>query len=116
MIVLDPQKRLTVYQALEHPWVTGKAAKFAHMDSTQKKLQEFNARRKLKVTQKSPVKPQDVSCSPPSLVATEGGLLPLGLGNPMANKCSSGWLAGSGEQMACMSLSNDLCAFANRLP
>lgn len=33
---MDPQKRLTVYQALEHPWVTGKAAKFAHMDSTQK--------------------------------------------------------------------------------
>ncbi|XP_028939893.1 calcium/calmodulin-dependent protein kinase type IV-like [Antrostomus carolinensis] len=50
LIVLDPQKRLTVYQALEHPWVTGKAAKFAHMDSTQKKLQEFNARRKLKET------------------------------------------------------------------
>uniref|UniRef100_A0ACB8F2A9 Uncharacterized protein n=1 Tax=Sphaerodactylus townsendi TaxID=933632 RepID=A0ACB8F2A9_9SAUR len=49
LIVLDPQKRLTVQQALQHPWVTGKAAKFAHMDSTQKKLQEFNARRKLKL-------------------------------------------------------------------
>lgn len=54
MIVLDPRKRLTVHQALEHPWVTGKAAKFAHMDSTQKKLQEFNARRKLKVKVKKP--------------------------------------------------------------
>lgn len=53
LIVLDPQKRLTVQQALEHPWVTGKAAKFAHMDSTQKKLQEFNARRKLKVRRES---------------------------------------------------------------
>ncbi|XP_007443799.2 calcium/calmodulin-dependent protein kinase type IV-like [Python bivittatus] len=55
LIVLDPQKRLTVHQALEHPWVTGKAAKFAHMDSTQKKLQEFNARRKLKAAVKAVV-------------------------------------------------------------
>lgn len=49
MIVKDSKKRLTTQQALQHPWVTGKAANFTHMDTAQKKLQEFNARRKLKV-------------------------------------------------------------------
>lgn len=49
LIVLDPHKRLSVREALHHPWVLGKAARFSHMDTTQRKLQEFNARRKLKV-------------------------------------------------------------------
>lgn len=51
LIVLDPRKRLSVREALQHPWVLGKAARFSHMDTTQRKLQEFNARRKLKVCQ-----------------------------------------------------------------
>ncbi|XP_030049331.1 calcium/calmodulin-dependent protein kinase type IV isoform X2 [Microcaecilia unicolor] len=55
LIVLDPKKRLTTHQALQHPWVTGKAANFAHMDNAQKKLQEFNARRKLKAAVKAVV-------------------------------------------------------------
>ncbi|KAM4707536.1 calcium/calmodulin-dependent protein kinase type IV isoform 1-T1 [Discoglossus pictus] len=55
LIVLDPKKRLTTHQALQHPWVTGKAANFAHMDTAQKKLQEFNARRKLKAAVKAVV-------------------------------------------------------------
>lgn len=50
LIVLDPHKRLSVREALQHPWVLGKAARFSHMDTTQRKLQEFNARRKLKVS------------------------------------------------------------------
>ncbi len=49
LIVQDPKKRLTTQQALQHPWVTGKAVNFTHMDTAQKKLLEFNARRKLKV-------------------------------------------------------------------
>ncbi|XP_069818524.1 calcium/calmodulin-dependent protein kinase type IV-like isoform X3 [Dendropsophus ebraccatus] len=55
LIVLDPKKRLTFSQALQHPWVTGRAAKVSHMDRTQKKLQEFNAKRKLKAAMKAVV-------------------------------------------------------------
>ncbi|XP_029562386.1 calcium/calmodulin-dependent protein kinase type IV [Salmo trutta] len=55
LIVQDHHKRLTVKEALEHPWVLGKAARFSHMDTTQRKLQEFNARRKLKAIMKAVV-------------------------------------------------------------
>ncbi|XP_072295233.1 calcium/calmodulin-dependent protein kinase type IV [Eucyclogobius newberryi] len=55
LIVLDPHKRLSVREALHHPWVLGKAARFSHMDTTQRKLQEFNARRKLKAAMKAVV-------------------------------------------------------------
>lgn len=55
LIVLDPHKRLSVQEALLHPWVLGKAARFSHMDTTQRKLQEFNARRKLKAAMKAVV-------------------------------------------------------------
>ncbi|XP_044139393.1 calcium/calmodulin-dependent protein kinase type IV-like isoform X1 [Bufo gargarizans] len=55
LIVLDPRKRLTTSQALQHPWVTGRAAKLFHMDRTQRKLQEFNAKRKLKAAMKAVV-------------------------------------------------------------
>uniref|UniRef100_A0A4W3GUT8 Calcium/calmodulin-dependent protein kinase type IV n=1 Tax=Callorhinchus milii TaxID=7868 RepID=A0A4W3GUT8_CALMI len=55
LIVQDPQQRLSVHQALQHPWVTGKTANLAHMDNAQKQLQEFNARRKLKAAVKAVV-------------------------------------------------------------
>nr|CAB3227513.1 calcium/calmodulin-dependent protein kinase type IV-like [Phallusia mammillata] len=48
LLVLDPKKRLTARQALQHPWVRGKATNFVHMDTTVDKLKKFNARRKVK--------------------------------------------------------------------
>ncbi|XP_016345985.1 calcium/calmodulin-dependent protein kinase type IV-like [Sinocyclocheilus anshuiensis] len=55
LIVQDPKKRLSTQQALQHPWVSGKAVNFTHMDTAQKKLLEFNARRKLKAAVKAVV-------------------------------------------------------------
>jgi len=49
LIVLDPRKRLTARQALEHPWVQGKGAKRDKMDQDFfDNLKVFNARRKFK--------------------------------------------------------------------
>mgnify|MGYP001800693699 FL=1 len=49
LLVLDPSKRLTASQALAHSWVRGQAAKSDHMEQTQSKLKQFNAKRKLRV-------------------------------------------------------------------
>ncbi|XP_020631890.1 calcium/calmodulin-dependent protein kinase type IV-like [Orbicella faveolata] len=49
LIVLDPKKRLTAKQALDHPFVQGKGAKRDKKDKKFfDKLHEFNARRKFK--------------------------------------------------------------------
>lgn len=48
LIVLDPTKRLTAKEAVAHPWVQGKGAKNEHMKTTQEKMREFNAKRKVK--------------------------------------------------------------------
>ncbi|XP_064619499.1 calcium/calmodulin-dependent protein kinase type IV-like isoform X2 [Lineus longissimus] len=48
LLVIDPKKRLTARQAIKHEWVLGQATKTKHMQVTQTKLKEFNAKRKMK--------------------------------------------------------------------
>jgi calcium/calmodulin-dependent protein kinase I len=48
-LTLDPVKRITIEEALEHPWLKG-AAPQVKLDQTVEQLVKFNARRKFKVS------------------------------------------------------------------
>jgi len=48
LLVLDPKKRYTAKQTLEHPWVKGDGISDKPLDSTLSALQKFNAKRKWK--------------------------------------------------------------------
>jgi len=47
MLILQPDKRITATEAIQHMWVQGKSAKAKHMVPTVKKMKIFNARRKV---------------------------------------------------------------------
>ncbi|XP_052792506.1 calcium/calmodulin-dependent protein kinase type IV-like isoform X2 [Mya arenaria] len=48
LLIVDVKSRLSAVDALKHPWVIGSAADDKHLEETQKKIKEFNAKRKLK--------------------------------------------------------------------
>eukprot|EP00126_Sphaerothecum_destruens_P007463 Sdes_comp19864_c0_seq2m12132 len=50
LLVVDPSRRYSVAEALQHPWVARKDenASFEHLESTIYQLKKFNARRKFK--------------------------------------------------------------------
>ena len=45
---MEPEKRYTAQQALNHPWISGNAAQTTVMPGVIEKMQEFNAHRRLK--------------------------------------------------------------------
>lgn len=50
LLELDPERRMTVDEALRHPWIREKArAPKTHLHETIEEMKKFNARRKLKV-------------------------------------------------------------------
>ena len=50
LLDLDPEKRITIQEALRHPWISQKArAPKTHLHETVDEMKKFNARRKLKV-------------------------------------------------------------------
>uniref|UniRef100_A0A8D0GG55 calcium/calmodulin-dependent protein kinase n=1 Tax=Sphenodon punctatus TaxID=8508 RepID=A0A8D0GG55_SPHPU len=56
MLTINPSKRITAAEALKHPWISHRAtvASCMHRQETVDCLKKFNARRKLKVTDRSP--------------------------------------------------------------
>jgi len=49
LLVVDPARRLTAVEALQHPWLTGETANTSHLPDTLKSMKSFNARRKFKM-------------------------------------------------------------------
>ena len=51
MLELDPDKRITVEDAIQHPWIMEKGcAPKTHLHDSVEEMKKFNARRKLKVS------------------------------------------------------------------
>ena len=49
MLVVDPKKRLSVYDALRHPWIVAETNSTRELPVVTEKLKEFNHKRRLKV-------------------------------------------------------------------
>uniref|UniRef100_A0A671KKH2 calcium/calmodulin-dependent protein kinase n=1 Tax=Sinocyclocheilus anshuiensis TaxID=1608454 RepID=A0A671KKH2_9TELE len=75
MLTINPAKRITAAEALKHPWICQRStvASMMHRQETVECLKKFNARRKLKINNKTNVitSPKEPAPSPEIIKVTE---------------------------------------------
>ena len=92
MLRIDPIERITVDEALRHPWISERErfASKTHLPDTVEELRKFNARRKLKGAVLAAVSsPRWSGLFEVTTPSERNGHCPSGINNGTTGKCSA---------------------------
>ena len=92
MLRIDPIERITVDEALRHPWISERErfASKSHLPDTVEELRKFNARRKLKGAVLAAVSsPRWSGLFEVTTPSERNGHCPSGINNGTTGKCSA---------------------------